>query len=66
MNAHSDNELVDWLFTVVNGDTERGIKPAGDFLKSLASAALRADPSNYAILRPALLIMKNKYSEYAP
>lgn len=67
MNAHTDNELNKWLLTVCcNGDPERSVAPAGDFLKSLANAAFRADPLNYAILRPALLAMKVKYPEYAP
>lgn len=66
MNAHSDAELNGWLLTILNGDRTRGVAPAGDFLKSLAQAALRADPSNYAILRPALLDLKDKYSVFAP
>lgn len=65
MNAHSDPELNEWLLNVVNGSVEKKIPPAGDFLKSLASAALRADPTNYAILRPALLKIKERYPEYA-
>ena len=40
--------------------SERG----GDFLKSIAHAALRADPSNYEILRPALLKFVEKYPDY--
>ena len=65
MNAHTDPELNSWLLTILNGDPERRIAPAGDFLKSLAHAALRADIDNYAILRPALLKMKRKYKVYA-
>jgi hypothetical protein len=65
MNAHTDDELNGWLLMILNGDRERGIAPAGDFLKSLAQAALRADMFNYEILRPALLQLKSKYPEYA-
>jgi hypothetical protein len=60
-NAHTDSELNGWLLTVVNGDPARGVAPAGDFLRTLAQAALRADPSNYALLRPALLELRAKY-----
>ena len=58
MNAHTDLELNSWLLTILNGDPERRIAKAGDFLRSLAQAAMRADVSNYAILRPALLQLR--------
>jgi hypothetical protein len=49
--------LHDWLLNAANF--------AGDFLKSIAWAGLRADGDNYPVLRPALLFMKSKYPEYA-
>lgn len=58
MNAQSDPDLFPWLHGVQT-------KRAGSFLSSLADAALRADPSNFAILRPALLEIAAKYPEYA-
>ncbi|MGH7936663.1 MAG: hypothetical protein ACREF8_06610, partial [Chthoniobacterales bacterium] len=52
-----DSDLMDWLL---------GIRPknAGDFLQSVAMAAMRADAQNYMILRPALLELKAKYPKY--
>lgn len=55
--ASADPELQDWLLNTANF--------AGDFLKSIAWAGLRADGDNYPVLRPALLYMKAKYPEYA-
>lgn len=37
---------------------------AGDFLKSFASAVMRADPENFEILWPSLLALMTKYSQY--
>jgi hypothetical protein len=56
MLAQEDPELFIWL---MNAHTY-----AGDFLKALAEAGLRADPSNYSTLRPLLLEMKAKYPKY--
>ena len=56
MIAGEDLELWDWLRNARDF--------AGDFLKSLAEAGLRADADNYAILRPVLLQMKAKYPKY--
>jgi hypothetical protein len=56
-SAQADPELYDWLLNAANF--------AGDFLKSIAWAGLRADADNYPVLRPALLVMKFKYPEYA-
>jgi len=64
MRLSEDPKLHDWLLTVVNGNPKRRIAPAGDFLKSLAMAGLRADPSNLTILYPVLLAMQRKYPEY--
>lgn len=54
--AQQDEELLPWIFNA----KER----AGDFLKSLCEAALRADADNYGIIRPALLHMKNRFPKY--
>jgi len=62
MIANVDPELWDWLL-VASGATAR--PAAGDFLRTLAEAALRADPDNYRILRPALVLLKAKYPKYA-
>jgi hypothetical protein len=56
MTSANDRELYPWL----NGAHTK----AGDFLKAIAEAAFRADESNYAILRPALLQLKAKYPKY--
>lgn len=53
LNASTDEELRDWLFTAsANG---------GHFVASLADAGLCADFENYTIMRPLLLQMKAKY-----
>ena len=57
-SGHDDPELTDWLLTIVNGDQ------AGDFLKALATAALRADHENYPLLRPSLLEISKRYPKY--
>jgi hypothetical protein len=56
LTAHQDPSLIDWL---LNAQTN-----AGDFLRSLAEAGLRADAENYPLLRPALLVLKNRYPQY--
>ena len=56
MIANEDTELFPWL---VNASQH-----AGDFLKALADAGLRADGENYPAIRPALLAMKEKYPKY--
>lgn len=60
MIAQSDPVLAPWLFGIVNNKPRR----PGDFLKSVAEAALRADPENYAILYPALIVLQAKYPQY--
>lgn len=57
MTAQQDPELRNWLINIEN-------MRAGDFLRTLALAAQMADYANYAILRPALLELKDKYPEY--
>lgn len=58
--AQNDPQLIEWLLGIVNGKPTR----SGDFLRSVAEAALRADHQNYLLLRPALLEMQKKYPEY--
>jgi hypothetical protein len=55
--ASADSLLMDWLLNASNF--------GGDFLKDIATAGLRADWENYPLLRPFLIFLKNKYSEYA-
>jgi hypothetical protein len=52
-----DPELTNWIFAIPR-------LRAGDFLRSVAEAAIRADDENYRILRPALLRLKAKYPKY--
>lgn len=58
--AQSDAELLPWLLGIQTGRPN----PAGDFLRHLAEAALRADASNYELLRGVLLIIRAKYPDY--
>jgi hypothetical protein len=53
MTAQEDNELFNWLLNAAGHGTGPA---AGDFLKNLAEAALRADAENYLVLRPVLVI----------
>jgi hypothetical protein len=53
-----DSELLEWL---VNA-RENG----GDFVSSLARAALVADWENYPLLRPVLMELRRKYHAYEP
>ena len=56
MNIHSYPDEHFWAVEAANR--------AGDFLKSFATAALRADSTNYFIIRSALLLLMEKYPEY--
>lgn len=60
MVAQQDPELIDWLMGIAHGRPW----PAGDFLFSLADAALRADNVNYPLLREGLLAIKAEYPYY--
>lgn len=60
MIAQTDPELSEWLLGITNNTPTR----PGDFLRSLAEAALRADGNNYLLLRPALLAIKANYPGY--
>lgn len=59
MVAQSDDrELLEWL--------NNAEKDGGDFLSAFARAALRADWENYPLLRPSVLRIRAKYTEYEP
>jgi hypothetical protein len=55
---NDDGELLEWLANA----QERG----GEFISSLARAALVADWENYPLLRPVLIEMRKKYPAYEP
>lgn len=55
---NDDPELLEWLA----GADKRG----GDFVQSVAHAALVADHENYPLIRPLILQMRVKYPEYEP
>lgn len=56
MTAMEDDELVKWL--------QEARHFGGSFVKAIAEAGLRADDDNYALLRPVLLVLKDKYPKY--
>jgi hypothetical protein len=53
-----DPELLEWL--------SKAEHEGGGFISRLAGAALRADWSNYPLIRPVILIMRTKYPQYEP
>src|ERR1035438_208714 len=53
-----DSELLEWL---VNAR-----QMGGNFISSLARAALVADWENYPLLRPVLIELRKKYPAYEP
>jgi len=55
---NDDPELLEWL---AKADTD-----AGAFVQSIARAGLHADHENYPLIRPLLLMMREKYPEYEP
>lgn len=55
-----DPQVAEWIYGIQHGEPE----PPGDFLKSLAAAVVRADPQNYAYLRPALVLMMRRFPKY--
>jgi hypothetical protein len=59
MILQNDPELVDWVFNL-------DLMHAGDFLRSIGSAAQRADVANYSLMRPLLRELKKKYPQYDP
>ena len=55
-----DERLVRWTFGVLNEKPSK----AGGFLSRFAIAVGSADVENYAILRPALVKLAEKYPQY--
>lgn len=55
---NDDPELLEWL--------AKANQTGGGFVSSFARAALVADDSNYALLRPVLLELRKKYIAYEP
>ncbi|HYR45039.1 MAG TPA: hypothetical protein VER98_18555 [Terriglobia bacterium] len=56
MTANSDAGLFVWV--------AEANRYGGSFVKAIALAALCADDENYALLRPVLLQLKDKYPKY--
>jgi hypothetical protein len=52
----TDNEIL-YIFVEVSGGRGRH----GGFLMSFAEAVRRADPSNFALVRPVALLLISKY-----
>lgn len=68
MSAHQsashwseDPDLAEWLFGVM---LHRPVR-AGRFLTSIAASAKHADWSNYQLMRPLLLELREKYPKFA-
>ena len=55
---NDDPELLEWLMNAK--------EKAGDFVRNLAEAGLRADWENYPMLRYVLMAMRQKYPQYEP
>ncbi len=55
-----DHELWPWVFGVLHDEPTR----SGDFLRSFCEALQRADPDNYALLRPVAIALRDKYPKY--
>lgn len=60
MTAHTDPDLNNWIFSILDCRKVGN----GSFILAVATAAVRADDDNYAILRSALLALKAKYPKY--
>jgi hypothetical protein len=60
MILQSDDELLRWVFGILHREPNR----SGDFLMHLAEAAARADDESYSAMRPAMLIISNRFPEY--
>lgn len=58
MIAQEDKELWNWI--------DSAYRNSGSFIRALTKAAMVADAENYALLRPVLLVFKNKYRKYDP
>lgn len=55
---NDDPELLEWLGTADSF--------GGTFVRSVARAALVADPENYTLIRPLVLELRRKYTKYEP
>lgn len=53
-----DPELLEWL--------AKANEFGGGFISSISRAALIADEENYPLMRPFLLVMRQKYPRYEP
>ncbi len=60
MWLETDAEVNRWVYGIVHGEPCE----AGGFLQNFAAAVTRADPSNYSLLRPVILALKEKYPKY--
>jgi hypothetical protein len=60
MDASTDPELLEWLN---NASLSR--ENSHSFVSTIAEAGLRADHSNYPLIRPALLRLREKYPVYS-
>lgn len=58
---HDQTGLFDWA---LNAAGHGSTPPGGTFLRSLAEAALHADPANWPYLFPAIAAMRIKYPDY--
>lgn len=55
-----EEEIQRWIYGVENGAP----MPAGDFLRTIVAAALRADYENYPLMRPLIIALKQKFPKY--
>jgi hypothetical protein len=55
---NDDSELLEWLSNARD--------KAGDFVRNIAEAGLRADPENYPLMRSMLIQLRKKYQAYEP
>jgi hypothetical protein len=60
MDASTDPELLEWL-----NNASRTRETSHSFVATIAEAGLRADHSNYPLIRPALLRLREKYPVYS-
>lgn len=60
MDASTDPELLEWL-----SNASQSREASHSFVATIAEAGLRADHSNYPLIRPALLRLREKYPVYS-
>jgi hypothetical protein len=60
MDASTDPELLEWL-----SNASHSRESSHSFVATIAEAGLRADHSNYPLIRPALLRLRDKYPVYS-